>query len=292
MTEDIGLFEEDAEIRPPDGAAFVVDIDGFEGPIDVLLYMARNQKVDLAQISIVQLADQYLAFVAEARRTNLELAADYLVMAAWLAYLKSRLLLPDLDGVDEPSGDEMASALAFQLRRLEAMQQAGARLQARNKLGLDFFPRGTPEKFRVTANTVYEVSLFDLLKCYGAQRNTKTDGVLHIEPWDMYSVDDALERLSILVGKLPDWETLSKFLPAGIDHGMTYRSAIASTFTATLEMAREGKLRLRQHQAFAPIYIRSTPADLKSRPAEEPEPGPAGGIDSDRDNDNDNQQGE
>lgn len=280
--EDMGEFDESPVTAPPDGTGFVVDVDGFEGPIDVLLIMARNQKVDITQISIVQLADQYLAFVAEARRTNLELAADYLVMAAWLAYLKSRLLLPDLDGEDEPSGEEMASALAFQLQRLEAMQQAGARLQARDTLGKDFFPRGMPEKFVVTANTIYEVSLFDLLKCYGEQKKNKSDGILHIEAWDIYSVDDALERLSQVIGNLPDWETLMKFLPAGLEQGMTYRSAVASTFTATLEMAREGKLRLRQHEPFAPIFIRSRADDIAARPAPE----------SEQDGDNDNQQDE
>ena len=283
--EDLGEFDESPVIAPPEGAGFVVDIDGFEGPIDVLLVMARNQKVDITQVSIVQLADQYLAFVAEARRTNLELAADYLVMAAWLAYLKSRLLLPDLEGEDEPSGEEMASALAFQLQRLEAMQQAGARLQARDTLGKDFHPRGMPEKFVVTASTIYEVSLFDLLKCYGEQKQKKSDGTLHIEASDIYSVDDALERLSKVIGKLPDWETLMKFLPGGLENGMTYRSAIASTFTATLEMAREGKLRLRQQEPFAPIFIRSTADDVATRPVPESEQGAA--VASDNDNQQD-----
>ena len=283
--EDIGDFEKTDEIDVASGMAFVVDIDGFEGPIDVLLNMARSQKVDITQISIVQLADQYLAFVALARSTNLELAADYLVMAAWLAYLKSRLLLPDLEGEDEPSGEEMANALAFQLRRLEAMQNAGVRLQARDTLGNDFFARGAPEKFNVTAHTVYDVSLFDLLKCYGEQRSNKTDGILHIEASDIYSVEDALERLSKIIGNLPDWETLSEFLPAGIEYGMTYRSAVASTFTATLEMARAGKIRLRQHEAFAPIYIRSTPADVEFRP--DPESAPEMGSDNDNDNQKD-----
>ncbi|HER26426.1 MAG TPA: segregation/condensation protein A [Rhodospirillales bacterium] len=260
-----------------DGTSFVVDVDGFEGPIDVLLTLARNQKVDITQISIVQLADQYLAFVAEARRTNLELAADYLVMAAWLAYLKSRMLLPDLDGEDEPGGEEMAQALAFQLRRLEAMQRAGSRLQARHKLGQDFFACGTPQKFKVTAHTIFEVSLFDLLKCYGDMNNTRTDGILHIEPWTLHSVDDALERLAALVGNLPDWKTLSSYLPAGLDQDLTYRSAVASTFTASLEMARQGKLKLRQHEPFAPIYIRSTAEDIETDRS------------PDRMNDNDNQ---
>ena len=256
-----------AETPSDDSAsAFVVDIDGFEGPIDVLLTLARDQKVDITQISIVQLADQYLAFVAEVRKTNLELAADYLVMAAWLAYLKSRLLLPDLSEEGEPSGEEMAAALAFQLKRLESMQNAGARLMARGRLGQDFFSRGEPEKFTTSQNTIFDVTLFDLLKCYGSQKRQNSDGTLHIEAWDIYSVDDALERLHTLVGKTPDWQVLSGYLPKGMKDGLGLRSAIASTFAASLEMAREGKLRLRQNATFGQIYIRSSEDDLKSRP--------------------------
>jgi segregation and condensation protein A len=261
-------------------ASFVVDVDGFEGPIDVLLHLARTQKVDITQISIVQLADQYLEFVTEARRHNLELAADYLVMAAWLAYLKSRLLLPDLESEDEPSGEEMALALAFQLKRLEAMQEAGARLMARDKLGQDFFVRGIPEKFKTSQATVFDVTLFDLLKAYGSQRNAKTDGTLHIEAWDLHSVDDALERLHQVVGKLPDWQTLAKFLPAGIRQGLTYRSAVASTFAASLELAKEGKIRIRQDGIFGKIYLRSASEDLTARPS-----GPIETSASDRDDD-------
>jgi len=258
----------EVDVTPSDGenALFVVDVDGFEGPIDVLLTLAREQKVDITQISIVQLADQYLAFVAEARKTNLELAADYLVMAAWLAYLKSRLLLPDLGEEDEPSGEEMAAALAFQLRRLQGMQDAGARLMARNCLGQDFFGRGQPEKFTITATSVFEVSLFDLLKSYGDQKRRKSGGTLHIEPWELYSVDDALERLHKLIGNTPNWETLASFLPSGIKEKLTYRSAVATTFTAALEMAREGKLRVRQNGAFQPIFIRSGKDDLRKDP--------------------------
>ena len=248
--------------------AFVVDIDGFEGPIDVLLTLAREQKVDILQISIVQLADQYLAFVSEARRQNLELAADYLVMAAWLAYLKSRLLLPNLENEDEPSGEELALALQFQLKRLEAMQEAGARLMARDQLGQDFFGRGVEEKFKTSQKTIFDVTLFDLLKAYGSQSNrNRGDGTLHIEAWNLHSVDDALERLHQVVGKLPDWSVLSKFLPAGLQQGLTYRSAVASTFAASLEMVREGKLRIRQDGVFGPIFLRSSSQDLTERPS-------------------------
>ena len=266
--ESIEEFEGEKPPEADSAAPFVVDIDGFEGPIDVLLTLAREQKVDITQISIVQLADQYLEFVAIARRHNLELAADYLVMAAWLAYLKSRLLLPDLDGEEEPSGEEMALALAFQLKRLESMQEAGARLMGRNYLGKDFFGRGVPEKFKTSHLTVFDVTLFDLLKAYGSQKNRKTDGILHIEAWDLHSVDDALERLHQVVGKMPDWKTLAKFLPAGLKEGLTFRSAVASTFAASLEMAKEGKLRIRQNGVFGPIYLRSGSEDLTTRPSE------------------------
>ncbi len=266
--ENIEDFEAPETPSSENPAAFVVDIDGFEGPIDVLLTLARDQKVDITQISIVQLADQYLEFVAIARQQNLELAADYLVMAAWLAYLKSRLLLPDLDSEDEPSGEEMAMALAFQLKRLEAMQEAGARLMARDKLGQDFFARGVPEKFKTSHTTIFDVTLFDLLKAYASQSNrVKGDGTLHIEAWDLHSVDDALDRLHQIVGKLPDWSTLARFLPAGLRKGLPYRSAVASTFAASLEMAREGKLRIRQDSVFGQIFLRSGSGDLTARPS-------------------------
>jgi segregation and condensation protein A len=249
-------------------ASFVVDIDGFEGPIDVLLALAREQKVDITQISILQLANQFLEFVTIASHHNLELAADYLVMAAWLAYLKSRLLLPDLGAEDEPTGEEMALALAFQLKRLESMQNAGAQLMALNKLGQDFFARGIPEKFKLSQSTVFDVTLIDLLRAYGSQNDARMDRTLHIEAWDLHSVDDALERLNQVIGKLPDWQTLATFLPADLQKGLTLRSAIASTFAASLEMAREGKMKLRQNAPFEPIFLRSHPDDLTAAPTE------------------------
>ena len=237
--------------------AFVVDIDGFEGPIDVLLALARDQKVDLKQISILQLADQYLEFVTRARQVNIELAADYLVMAAWLAYLKSRLLIPNLGGEDEPTGEEMAAALAFQLQRLEAMQEAGARLMARPALGQDVFARGMPEKPDEEVQTIFEVTLYDLLKAYGDQRKRTDEGLLQIEPWGIYAVEDALERLRHLVGRTPDWENLIAFLPSGLSNPMLARSALASTFAASLELVRDGRLHIRQMGTFGPIYLRA-----------------------------------
>lgn len=251
---------------------FVVDLDGYEGPIDVLLMLAREHKLDLTKISILALADQYLAFVAEARRTNLELAADYLVMAAWLAYLKSRLLLPDLGEEDEPSGEEMAAALAFQLRRLEAMQDAGQKLMARAHLGREFFPRGAPETFRALINPVLEVTLFDLLKAYGDQKRRVEGGILHIEPFEIHTVEDALRRLKSLLGSTPDWESLWRFLPEGAHEGLIQRSAIASTFAASLELAREGKIKLRQSGPFGPIYLKAAGRNGHPRVAGKAEP--------------------
>lgn len=249
------------EAREPaaDGPAspFVVDIDGFEGPIDMLLTLARDQKVDLTQISILQLADQYLAFIARLRGADLELAADYLVMAAWLAYLKSRLLLPAMAGEEEPSGEEMAAALAFQLRRLEAMQEAGSRLVSRGRLGRDFFPRGRPETFAAAGRTVFEVSLFDLLKGYGDLQRRISGQTLRIEDLGLYTVEDALIRLQRLLGTTPDWQNLARFLPKGMTDGPAVRSAVATTLAASLELAREGKLRLRQSGTYGPIYLRA-----------------------------------
>jgi segregation and condensation protein A len=264
--ETVEDFEDDNAAEDQGSSSFVVDIDGFEGPIDVLLTLARDQKVDVTQISIVQLADQYLEFVTLARRHNLELAADYLVMAAWLAYLKSRLLLPDLDAEGEPSGEEMAHALAFQLKRLESVQEAGVRLMARDRLGQDFFGRGVPEKFKFSQATIFDVTLYDLLKAYSSDSKRKGDGTLHIEAWNLHSVDDALERLTQVIGKLPDWKTLVDFLPSELKDRLTYRSAIASTFVASLELAREGKLKIRQDDLFGTIFLRSSKGDLTERP--------------------------
>ena len=235
----------------------VVDLDGYEGPIDVLLALARQQKVDLLNISILQLADQYVSFISEARRLRLEIAADYLVMAAWLAYLKSRLLLPEEDEEDEPSGPEMADALAFQLRRLEAMQQAGSKIMELPRLGRDVFPRGTSDGISVKRNSVYELTLYELLKAYGNQQRRGQSKPLKIAPTDIYSVDDALERLGKMVGHFPKWQTILTFLPKGLAEGIIYRSAIASTFAASLELVKNGDIEIRQGTTFGALYLRS-----------------------------------
>ncbi|NKB22189.1 MAG: segregation/condensation protein A [Alphaproteobacteria bacterium] len=256
MTEAPDDFEMEERPVGSDGA-LVVDLEGYEGPIDMLLVLARQQKVDLLNISILQLAEQYLRFIEEARRLRLEIAADYLVMAAWLAYLKSRLLLPADDEDDEPSGPEMAEALAFQLRRLEAMQEAGSKVMELPRLGRDVFPRGAPEGVKVTRTPVYDLSLYELLRAYGDQHSIGPSGPLEIAATEIYSVDDALERLGRVLGKIPDWTTLQGFLPESIKDTVVFRSAVASTFAASLELAKSGQLELRQSGTFAPIFVRS-----------------------------------
>jgi segregation and condensation protein A len=247
-------FEEDPEPRAP--AELVLDLDGFEGPIDLLLALARDQKVDLARISILQLADQYLDYIRRARGLRLEIAADYLVMAAWLAYLKSRLLLPQEADEGEPSGAEMAAWLAFQLRRLEAVRDVATRLMARPRLGHEVFARGAPEGVPTIGRAIYQASLFDLLSGYADQRRRRDSGTLEIEPMMLFSPDEALHWLTGLVGSAPSWETLTSFLPADLQDGLMRRSALASAFAASLELARQGRLRLRQSSAFGPIYVR------------------------------------
>jgi segregation and condensation protein A len=245
---------------------FVVDLNGYEGPIDVLLEMAKKQKVDLAQISILALATQYLKFVEEASKRNLELAADYLVMAAWLAFIKSKLLLPEMDNEGEPSGDEMAEALQFQLRRLKAMRDAGANLILRPRLGKTIFRRGEPERFSTTVTTIYELSLFELLKAYGEQkRNKEGSKPMEIAAFEIYTVEDALIRLRKLLGPIPAWQNLWSFLPKGLKSDLVVRSAVASTFAASLELAKEGRLTVRQVKTFGSIEIK--PSRLKKEAA-------------------------
>jgi segregation and condensation protein A len=244
----------------------VLDLDGFEGPIDALLALARDQKVDLRKISILELADQYLAFIARARRLRLEIAADYLVMAAWLAYLKSRLLLPEPPADGEPSGAELAAALAFQLQRLEAMQKAGKAMMALPQLGLDFFARGEPEPAKIVDVPVWNVTLFDLLKAYGTHPGRRREGMLRIAPLNLFSMDDALKRIGDMLGHIPDWTILRNFLPDGMETPIQHRAALAATFAASLEMARSGRIELRQEAVFGPIYVRRAEPRLEPAP--------------------------
>jgi segregation and condensation protein A len=239
----------------------VVDVEGYEGPLDVLLALARTHKVDLKKLSILDLAEQYLAFIGQARALHLEVAADYLVMAAWLAYLKSRLLLPDEKDGEEPSGEEMAAILAFHLQRLEAMREAAARLMARDRLGRDVFQRGAPEGIRVIRKSVYELSLYDLLKGYGDVKGRIEVTNLRITPPPVYTLERALQRLRSLIGDVPDWATLESFLEPEFRTGKAARSAVASTLVASLELARQGALELLQSNAFGPIYFRKKRGD-------------------------------
>jgi len=235
----------------------VLELDGYEGPIDLLLALSREQKVDLAKISILALADQYLAFITRQRWQHLEIAADYLVMAAWLAYLKSRLLLPQPPEDDEPSGAELAAELEHRLRLLEAMQTAGNRLMGRPRIGQDVFLRGLPEGPAVIAVPVYELGLYELLRAYGEGHRRRQAAVLAIEPAAFHSMDDALKHLARFLGRVPDWRELTSFLPEELRGEVFRRSALAATFAATLELARDGRMELRQDRAFGPIYLRS-----------------------------------
>lgn len=232
-----------------------IEIEGWEGPLDLLLALARNQKVDLRQISILELVEQYLGFVNEARALQLELAADYLVMAAWLAFLKSALLLPR-NPEETPSPEELALRLQLRLERLNAMREAGARLVARDRMGRDVFPRGNPEGLRVVRQARWEAEIFDLIAAYG-RISARTRPVMHVVAHrDVMTLEEAIERVSALVGSQVDWSVVESFLPADAA-GLYRKSALASSFVAVLELARQGKVELRQKSPFAPLYVRS-----------------------------------
>ena len=252
----INDFEDQQATSASSGVGLMLDVGGYEGPIDVLLTLARDQKVDLAEISILELANQYLYWVTEIRNSNLELAADYLVMAAWLAYLKSRLLIPDLSVEDEPTGEEMSEALQFQLRRLESMQNSGVQILEKCQLGEDFFKRGNPETFGHNSTSIYEVSIYDLLSAYGEHTHRSNVKTLHIQGSDLFSPEEAIQRMIGMIGKIPNWARLDQFLPIKLKGDIISRSAIASTFIAALQVTKEGKMQIRQSAAFKPIYIK------------------------------------
>jgi len=253
---------EAAEDGPGEGEALVVALDGFEGPLDVLLILARTQKVDLAKISVQALAEQYLLFIAEAQKLRLELAADYLVMAAWLAYLKSRLLLPrESTGDLEPTGEELAARLAFRLQRLEAMRTAAATLMTRKRLGRDIFGRGMPEGVRTIRVRQFTAAIYDLLKAYADQRKRMIKRVHVVPRRVVWSIKEARDRLEVLVGRCDaSWVELDSFLEQYGAAPDIARTALASSFGATLEMAREGLVDLSQAGPFAPIYLRKREA--------------------------------
>jgi len=240
---------------PAQDDALTIAIEGWEGPLDLLLTLARTQKVDLKQISILALVEQYLGFIAEARALKLELAADYLVMAAWLAFLKSALLLPR-DPEVEPSPEELALRLQLRLQRLDAMREAGARLMGRDRIGRDIFLRGRPEGLRVVKKPAWEASLYELIAAYGAIKARSVPPVHIVARRRVMTLDEALTLVARMVGQRLDWAELESFLPDGLepDHR---RSAIASSFVAALELARQGKLQLAQETTFAPLLVRA-----------------------------------
>jgi segregation and condensation protein A len=243
--------------RDPADPQLRVDVGGFEGPLDLLLALARTQKVDITKISVLALAQQYLDFIAEARALRLEIAADYLVMAAWLAFLKSKLLLPAEPSEEgEPSGEELAALLAFRLKRLDAMRDAAARLMTRKRLGRDVFGRGLPEPIRVNRTSVYEANVYDLLKAYSQQRQRNATRTLHMEKRTVWSLKEARDELERLLGMACDWAPLDQLLAEFLVEPEMRRTALASSFTATLEMTREGALELRQAKSFAPLMVR------------------------------------
>jgi len=237
--------------------ALIVDVGAFEGPLDLLLTLSRTQKVDLRQISILALAQQYLAFVEKAKQLRLELAADYLVMAAWLAFLKSRLLLPPDPTEEGPSGEELAAHLAFQLERLEAMRKSAARLMARDQLGRDFFARGVTEDVQRVRKVTYTATLLDLMQGYARIRTKDEFRPFVMDREAVMTLEQALERLRTLIGFAGEWTDIMSYLPEGweVDPARR-RSSTAATFAATLELAKEGKIDIRQGDTFAPIQIR------------------------------------
>lgn len=260
MTAEILSFETGRPAELAEGEpALVVDVEGYEGPLDLLLALARQQKVDLAKISILALADQYLHFIEAARKIRLELAADYLVMAAWLAFLKSRLLLPEPPSADGPSAEQMATALANRLRRLEAIREAANRLMNRQQLLRDIFPRGEPEQIAEIKHPKYTATLYDLLTAYASQRQSRVLASVHLAKRTVWSLAEARATLERLVGSISeqdDWGVLDDYLLRHVADPTQRATVLASSFAAALELVREGQLELNQKEAFSPIYFR------------------------------------
>ncbi|GAC1558019.1 MAG: ScpA family protein [Beijerinckiaceae bacterium] len=255
MAEELPFDSETTE-RAPGEATFLVDLDGFEGPLDLLLELARRQKVDLHRISVLALAEQYLDYIEAVRRVRLELAADYLVMAAWLAYLKSRLLLPAAPKGEEPDAADLAAALALRLRRLEAIRTAAERLVNRPRLGRDMFARGQPEGIETVASTQWQASLYDLLSAYARQRQKRALAHVTLRQRTVWTLVEAREALERIVGRAVDWAVLDDFLIEYCVSPEMARTVRASAFSASLEMVREGELDLRQDRPFAPLWVR------------------------------------
>lgn len=235
-------------------SALYLELDGWEGPLDLLLDLARRQKVDLRSISILALVDQYLDYIDRAEALRLELAADYLVMAAWLAYLKSALLLPK-EEQEDPSPEELALKLQLRLQRLGAMREAAARLMARDRLGRDIFVRGAPEGLRIDRKNLWQCDWFSLVQAYGQVKARTAPAVHMVRDRMVMTLDTALERVSAMLGVTLDWMELKDFVPANAP-GSLYKSSLASSFVATLELARLGQAEIRQEEVFGPLNVR------------------------------------
>ena len=249
-------FQEDVSDRLA-AEALIIDVDGFEGPLDLLLMLSRTQKVDLRQISVLALAKQYLSFIERAKELRIELAADYLVMAAWLAFLKSRLLLPPDPSEDGPSGEELAAHLAFQLERLQAMREAAAKLMARDQKGRDFFARGITEDVARVRRVTYTATLLDLMQGYARIRTRDDFRPFVMDRESVFTMEEALGRMRGLIGFAGDWTDILSYLPEGWETDPAKRrSATASTFAASLELAKEGRIEIRQSEMYSPIQIR------------------------------------
>ena len=249
-------FETELAERGSNEPALVVDVEGFEGPLDLLLALARQQKVDLAKISVLALAEQYLAFIEAARQLRLELAADYLVMAAWLAYLKSRLLLPEIAGPDGPSAEDMANALAWRLKRLEAFREVANQLMGRPQLQRDIFSRGDPEPVADIKHPQWTATLYDLLSAYASQRQRSALSHVRFRQREVWSLQEARAILERMVGSAGDWSRLDDFLISYLVQPAMRATVFASSLAATLELVREGLIEVHQRQAFAPIFLR------------------------------------
>jgi segregation and condensation protein A len=258
MSAEIIPFAAEMTERGVDEPALVVDVEGFEGPLDLLLTLARQQKVDLAKISILALADQYLTFIEQARKLRLELAADYLVMAAWLAYLKSRLLLPDEKQAEGQSAEDMATALAFRLKRLEAFRVVAQKLMELPQLERDTFSRGAPEPIKNIKHPQWTASLYDLLSSYSMQRQKRVLSQVRFKKRQVWTLAEAREQIERLIGTTEDWSRLDQFLIAYLVEPSMVATVTASSFASALELVREGAIELQQHAAFAPLYLRKS----------------------------------
>ena len=263
MSDQTPTFQEDSVAERLESEQLLLYLGDFDGPIDMLLSLARDQKVDLTKISILALATQYLDFIEKARALRLEVAADYLVMAAWLAYLKSRLLIPQEETKQaEPTAQDLADALQFQLRRLEAMRKVANDLFNLPRLGFNVFGRGEPEGLKTDYIAKYDMTFYDLLKAYGDIKQRQSNSIYQLNPVRLFSLEDAIARLESMLGKIPEeWVSLFMFLPSGLNEKIVKRSAVASTFGGALEMAKRGLIELQQEKNYAPIFIRKPSGD-------------------------------